>query len=153
MPRSNIVTTSKETAVFARDLIARLGEDQLMVGNAVTGETTPLPPHVAELMRQVLESLAAGKPVTVTEVLDDEVTPNEAAEFLNVSRPHVAKLMDDGILPYRQVGSHRRIPYIDLAAYKEQQRARSRKAVATMTTLSEDMGLYDLQSIAGDSTR
>ncbi len=39
-------------------------------------------------------------------------------------------------------GSHRRIPYADLAAYKEQQRARSRAATLEMTRLSEEMGLY-----------
>ena len=75
---------------------------------------------------------------------DDVAAYQEAAEFLNVSRPYVAKLLDDGVLPYRQVGSHRRIPYADLAAYREQERARARKAMQRLTSESEDLGLYDL---------
>jgi excisionase family DNA binding protein len=143
MPRANHRPITRETALFAQELIARLGEGPVSLGNSATGEMTPLPPHVAELMKQVLSSLAAGRGVSVNEALE-EVTPNEAAEFLNVSRPYVAKLLDDGVLPYRQVGSHRRIPYADLAAYREQERARSRKAMQRLTRGSEDLGLYDL---------
>ena len=143
MPRTNQRLITRETALFAQELIARIGEGPLSLGNPATGEMTPLPPHVAELMKQVLSSLAAGRGVSVNEALE-EVTPNEAAEFLNVSRPFVAKLLDEGVLPYRQVGSHRRIPYADLAAYREQERARARKAMHRLTRESEDLGLYDL---------
>jgi excisionase family DNA binding protein len=141
MPRQASPSTTAETAIFAQELIAKLGSEPVVLGNAATGETARLPSDIAELMRQVLENLAAGRSVTVTYGLE-ELTPNEAAEFLNVSRPYVAKLLDGGVLPYRQVGSHRRIPYADLAAYKEQQRARSRAAMREMTRLSEEMGLY-----------
>ena len=149
MPRSANTSPTTETAVFAQELIAKLGEGPVVLGNATTGETTPLPSHIAGLMRQVLATLAAGRSVTVTYGLE-ELTPNEAADFLNVSRPYVAKLLDEGVLPYRQVGRHRRIPYADLAVYKEQQRARSRVAMREMTSLSEEMGLYDAEDLATD---
>jgi excisionase family DNA binding protein len=152
MPRATNTTISRETAVFAQELIARLGDEPVVLGNATTGEITPLPPHIAELLRQVLTSLAAGKNVAVTEA-SEELTPNEAADFLNVSRPYVAKLLDEGILPYRQVGSHRRIPYADLAAYREQERARARKAMKEMVRLSEELGLYDLEPANNGHTR
>ena len=148
MPRANHRSITRETALFAQELIARLGEGPVSLGNPATGEMIPLPAHVAELMKQVLSSLAAGRNVTVNEALD-ELTPNEAAEFLNVSRPYVAKLLDDGVLPYRQVGSHRRIPYADLATYREQERARARKAMQRLTRESEDLGLYDLSEDRG----
>jgi excisionase family DNA binding protein len=143
MPRANHRPITRETALFAQELIARLGAGPVSLGNPATGEMTPLPPHVAELMKQVLSSLAAGRSVSVNEALD-EVTPNEAAEFLNVSQPFIAKLMDEGVLTYRQVGSHRRIPYADLAAYRERERARARKAMQRLTRESEDLGLHAL---------
>lgn len=143
MPRASHRPITRETALFAQELIARLGKGPLSLGNPATGEMTPLPPHVAELMRQVLSSLAAGRNVAVNEA-SEELTPNEAAEFLNVSRPFVAKLLDEGVLPYRQVGSHRRIPYADLSAYREQERAHARKAMRSLTRESEALGLYDM---------
>ncbi|NJM35569.1 MAG: helix-turn-helix domain-containing protein [Rhodomicrobium sp.] len=152
MPRTTNTPVSRETAVFAQELIARLGDGPVALGNAATGETTPLPPHIAELLRQVLTRLAAGKNVTVTEALE-EVTPNEAAEYLNVSRPYIAKLMDEGVLPYRQVGNHRRIPFADLAAYREQERARARKSMREVTRLSEELGLYNLEPADNERPR
>lgn len=152
MPRATNTPVSRETAVFAQELIARLGDAPVALGNAATGETTPLPPQIAALLRQVLTSLAAGRNVTVTEALE-EVTPNEAAEYLNVSRPYVAKLMDDGVLPYRQVGNHRRIPFADLAVYREQERARARKSMRDVTRVSEELGLYDLDAPDNERSR
>jgi excisionase family DNA binding protein len=144
MSRIANTTVTRETAVFAQELMARLGDGPVSLGNAASGETTPLPPQIAVLLRQVLTSLAAGKSVTVAEALE-EVTPNEAGEYLNVSRPYVTKLMDEGVLPYRQVGSHRRIPFADLAAYRERERARARKSMKDLTRQSEELGLYDLE--------
>lgn len=143
MTRSNTpapVTT--ETAAFARQLLGRLGSDPLTLGNATTGENTPLPPHLADLIHEVLRNLAKGTAVAVTDQ-PEEMTPNEAAEFLNISRPSIVKLMDAGTLPYREVGSHRRIPFADLSAYRDQQAARSRIAMDELVALSQEMGLYD----------
>jgi excisionase family DNA binding protein len=94
----------------------------------------------------------ADKNVTVAEPLE-EITPNEAAEYLNVSQPHVAKLLDEGVLPYRQVGNHRRIPFADLAAYRDQERARARKSMRDVARLSEDLGLYDLEPADNERSR
>lgn len=71
------------------------------------------------------------------------MTPVQAAEFLNVSRGFVAKLMDEGKLPFHQVGSHRRIPGAAVAAYKAAQEVRSRAAMAELVRLSQEMGGYD----------
>jgi excisionase family DNA binding protein len=111
---------TRETAAFAQSLLTSLGANALIIGNASTGETAPLAPHVADLVRQMLASLAAGHDVAIAENLT-EVTPNEAADVLNVSRTYVLKLLDEGKLPYRNVGAHRRIPYADLIAYRDEQ--------------------------------
>lgn len=86
--------------------------------------------------------------------LQGEVTL-EAAEFLYVSRSFVAKLLENGVLPYRQSGSHRDIPYVELATYRDQERARARKAMQRLTRQSEDPELYesDKQGFPGSSSR
>lgn len=142
MPQPTFTTPTTETAALVRLIVAKLGRGGITVGNPATGEAAPLPPQAAELVRQVLESLAAGRPVTVSENLS-ELTPNEAAAFLNVSRMHVMKLIHDGVLPVRMVGSHHRIPYADLEAFKRQERARQHAAMDRIYTLEHEVGPVD----------
>lgn len=108
----------------------------------LAGSDTPLPEAAATILREVLAALAAGQSVTVI-AQNDEMTPSEAAAFLNVSRGHVLKLMDEGQLPFRSVGTHRRIPGMALAAYRARQDAVSRKAMDDLMAVSAEMGLYD----------
>ena len=143
MSRTNNETkVTSETALLAAQVLARLGDNPMAIGAAGAANALTLPPHMAEVIRQVLVNLAAGRDVAVSE-RREEVTPNEAAEFLNVSRPYIVKLLDEGVLPFREVGTHKRIPYADLAAYKHEQRARSRAAMTELVRLSQEMGLYD----------
>ena len=132
---------TSETALFASQLLSRLADGQMAIGAAGSPETVPLPPHIATLFEDILRKLATGHAVAVTEQRE-ELTPNEAADILNVSRPFVIKLLDEGALPFRMVGSHR-IPYADVVAYKRDQRARSRTAMTELVRLSEEMCLYD----------
>jgi excisionase family DNA binding protein len=64
------------------------------------------------------------------------MTPNEAADFLNVSRGTVTKPMDDGTLPFRSVGTHRRVPTAAVIAYDLKQRAQADAALNELTRLS-----------------
>ncbi len=95
------------------------------------------------MLREILASYAAGNPVSLIS-REGEMTPNEAADFLNVSRGTVAKLMDDGTLPFRLVGSHRRIPNAAVIAYDLKQRAHSDAALNGLTRLSQETGLYEM---------
>ncbi len=73
--------------------------------------------------------------------LPKEMTTNQAAEFLDVSRPFVIKLTQRGELPFRRVGQHRRIPSEAVAAYREKMFQEARKAADEMAQLSQDAGL------------
>ena len=142
MPESPSSTPTTETAALVRLIMTKLGRDGITIGNAATGEVAPLPPQAAALVRQVLESIAAGRPVTVSENLS-ELTPNEAAAFLNVSRMHVMKLIHEGVLPVRMVGSHHRIPRADLEVFKRQERAKQRAAMDLIYDLEREAGPVD----------
>ena len=101
-----------------------------------TRATSPRPRSPSALSRGSAD--AAGRLENLT-----ELTPNEAATFLNVSRMYVMKLVQDGTLPHRLVGNHHRIPYADLAAYKRQERAKQRTAMDDLYALERNTGIVD----------
>jgi excisionase family DNA binding protein len=143
MPQSSTPPGSPDTAALVRAIMIKLGEETpITLGNVATGESVPLPPQVAALIRKVLVSLASGHEVTITET-PNEMTPNEAADYLNVSRMYVMKLIQDGTLPCRMVGNHHRIPTPSLAAYKDQQQARSRAAMHDIYAIDREVGFVD----------
>lgn len=75
--------------------------------------------------------------------LPPEMTTTQAAEFLDVSRPFVIKLIKRGELPCRMVGKHRRIPTDALREYREKMYQRARSAAAEITRLSQEMALEE----------
>lgn len=115
----------------ARELFTRLQAP----GRAPRGELVlagdvhvPLSPRVLEVLAATLQSLAEGHAVAIVS-LEEEVSPQEAAALLNVSRPYVSRLFDEGAIPSRRVGSHRRARLQDVLGYREQEQAARRQAL------------------------
>ncbi|MGP6174003.1 helix-turn-helix domain-containing protein [Corynebacterium sp. A21] len=105
-------------------------------------EKIRLPREVATILREILVNSAAGQAVGVIP-LHAELTTQQAADLLNVSRPHVVKLMNDGVLPGHKVGTHRRIYAAEVQAYKHQRDIEGRIAADELTALTEEIGLYE----------
>ncbi len=76
-----------------------------------------LPPMAVSLLLDALEAMAAGRSVSLVSE-EAELTTVEAARVLNVSRPYLIGLLEDGRIPYRKVGTHRRVRLADVLAYK-----------------------------------
>lgn len=76
-----------------------------------------LPTSALRLLVDILAELADGNAVQVVPV-HAELTTQEAADLLNVSRPHIIKLLADGVLPFHKTGKHRRIRFADLMLFK-----------------------------------
>ncbi len=106
------------------------------------GRTVRIPKAAVDGLIEVLEAVAEGESATVVRT-PREVSTQQAAEVLNVSRPTVVKLIDDGVLPSRKVGAHRRIALTDLLAYRDDMVARRRAVLDRMSRDAEDLGLYD----------
>ena len=106
------------------------------------GSSIRLPKAAVDRLIELLTAAAAGEEATVVRS-PREVTTQQAANVLNVSRPTVIKLIDDGVLPSRKVGSHRRVPLADLLAYRQGVVAKRRAVLDAMTTDAEELGLYD----------
>lgn len=109
---------------------------------ASDGDTVEMPAELVGALRTIVEHLRAGHGVSVAS-LQAELTTVEAAELLNVSRPHLIKLLEGGALPFRMVGTHRRLRLVDVLAYRDRQDAAARDALDELTRQAEDLGLYD----------
>lgn len=71
----------------------------------------------------------------------DELTTTEAAELLNVSRPHLVKLLKQGDIPHHKVGSHHRVYRKDVLSYKTKQRERAEDALQALTDQAQELGM------------
>ncbi len=108
------------------------------------GCTTELPASVLRILVEIARALARGQSIAVLHY-DEELTTQEAADLLQVSRPFLVRLLD----PYHKVGTHRRIYLRDLLAYKDERDRRRREVLTELRRVSEELGLYDEPEGAG----
>jgi excisionase family DNA binding protein len=106
------------------------------------GEEIELPQSLFIMLRQIVHYLLNGRAVTIVP-LNKELTTQEAADILNVSRPYLIKLLEQEMIPYTKIGTHRRIRFTDLLEYKKRHDEELQRGLEEITRLSEEMGLYD----------
>jgi excisionase family DNA binding protein len=99
-----------------------------------------LPPKVLRLIADLLGSLAEGKAVSVVPK-DLDVTTQEAAMFLNVSRPYLIRLLEEGKIRFHKVGSHRRIRFDDIVHYKQERTRKSNDALQALADQAQEIGM------------
>jgi excisionase family DNA binding protein len=102
------------------------------------GERIELPDSAFQALKLVIETLARGQSITLVPH-DKELTSQEAADMLSVSRPHLIKLLDRSELPFHRVGTHRRIRIEDVLDYRERRRAERKAGLDELARLSEDL--------------
>lgn len=101
--------------------------------------TVEMPTSALRLLVDILGELAQGNSVRVVPV-HAELTTQEAADIINVSRPHLVKLLEEGALPFHKAGRHRRVLFSDLMDYKQRRDYASHKALDELAALSEELG-------------
>ena len=106
------------------------------------GDEIELPPSVFQVLRQIVYHLALGKAVNIVPI-SKELSIQEAANLLNVSRSYLVSLLESGKLPFVQMGTHQRILFSDLIEYKKRRDEEKRQGLAEILHISEDEGLYD----------
>jgi excisionase family DNA binding protein len=123
-------------------LTAHPGTDPVTLRGELAGDDALVVPRDAAVMlAQILALLASGQGV---QIIPDatELTTQQAADFLNVSRPYLIGLLEAGEIPFRMVGTHRRVRFEDLREYRRRDDLTRRKAADGLSELSQELGLY-----------
>lgn len=106
-----------------------------------SGEEMVIPESVFYVLERVAEVMSQGDSITVVPV-GRQLTTQQAANLLNVSRQYVVRLLDEGRIPFTKTGKHRRVRIEDVLAFKKSRDRERKVALDELTQLSEDVGGY-----------
>lgn len=139
LPDAQAAELARESsAALARLLMNTPGQDRARV--QMDGLDIVLPRHAIELLRNILTEMAQGNAVSIMP-MHAELTTQEAANILNVSRPHLVKLLEDGQIEFVKVGTHRRIRFQDLMAYKSRRDQESSAAMQELVDQAQELDM------------
>lgn len=96
--------------------------------------------EVFRLIIEVLKTVSKGQPVTILP-LQAELSTQEAADLLNVSRPYLVKLLDEGTIPSRKVGVYRRVLATDVLQYKQQNEVARHQALDELIKQAQELDM------------
>ena len=105
------------------------------------------------LLERVAEVMARGDSITLVP-LGKEVTTQQAADLLNVSRQYLVRLLENDRLPFRKVGKHRRLRIEDVLEFKERRDKDRRAGLRELSRMTQEFGGYDAErSLANNQSR
>lgn len=144
------VTPSAEDSRLARESVrqlskvrssARAGGVRLRFASAKdTEQIVTIPRSAFRLLTSILAEMAAGNAVSLVPT-QAELTTQQAADLLHVSRPFLVDQMEQGRIPFRKVGSHRRVRLADVLRYKREIDANRLQALEELSALDQELGL------------
>jgi excisionase family DNA binding protein len=139
LPDSETTDLARDSATELSKLLANMPEaDRARV--QLDGIELILPRDALALLRDILTEMAQGNAVTLVP-RHAELTTQEAANLLNVSRPHLVKLLEEGQIPFTRTGTHRRIRYEDLMAYKAERDRQSKEAMEELARQAQELDM------------
>lgn len=102
------------------------------------GEHLELPASAFLALTAVVRGMAAGQTMTLMPS-GRQLTTQQAAEMLHMSRPHLIKLLDRGEIPFERVGTHRRLRADDVLAYRVERSRDRERQLDELSQLSQDV--------------
>jgi excisionase family DNA binding protein len=143
------VAPSEADALLARESSRRLATHKLgkrssvriqLLADSEEAETVAVPASALRLFLHLLVEMSQGNAVTLIPT-HAEMTTQQAADLLNVSRPYLVKLLDEGKIPCRTVGKYRRVRFDDLMAYKRKDDEARAKILDQLTADAQELGM------------
>lgn len=137
LPNPEAVALARASAEeLGRLLATRPAADRARV--KLDGHDLILPREALALLRDLLANMAQGNAVTIVP-MHAELTTQQAADLLNVSRPYFVGLLEAGMIPFRKVGTHRRVLYEDLIAYRKARDKESHELLDELTRQAQEL--------------
>ncbi len=129
-------TTSRALSKYAHNARLHLK----IAGNNIEPDDLILPGYAINLLLDILTEMSKGNAITVMPI-HAELSTQETAELLNVSRPHLVDLLEQGKIPFRRVGTHRRVLAKDVFDYKQRIDADRLKALDELAAQAQALGM------------
>ena len=120
--------------------VAKAGQDIKIHVQGASNVIVPLPARAVELIFKILETMGEGVPISVIPH-QAELTTQQAADYLNVSRPFLVQQIEANKLPYRKVGSHRRVKFSDLVEFENKSKVKQSDAMKRINEQAKKLGL------------
>lgn len=134
-------TETRIAGVSSRLLAACIGQGDAARLRVIDGnQEIEVPVSALKMLVDILDEMAQGNAVSIVPI-HAELTTQEAADFLNVSRPYLVGLLEGGLLPFHKVGTHRRVKFRDLMAYREKSQSIRKHALDELTREAQELGM------------
>lgn len=140
MPSTEDVRLAKESSRFLMQYTHDHKSSSFQVRFGKSKTPIELPESAVRLLEDILTAMAQGKAITVIPV-NAELTTQQAADLIGVSRPFLIKQLEENAIPFRLVGTHRRVRYDDLMKYKNDIDARREQTLRELASQAEELDM------------
>jgi excisionase family DNA binding protein len=139
-PSEDDVKLARETRKILVPRLSSTSPLNLRVVDSLNEPSIKIPAQAAHLLVRILDEMGRGNAVKLIPV-HAELTTQEAADLLNVSRPTLIRLLDDGKIEFHKVGTHRRVPIKSVLGYKRQIDAERKAALEELAAYDQELGI------------
>lgn len=142
MPTPHEIEAALRSSKELASLLPKEGEEevQFIVRKGKQEFVLAIPAGAVRLLLGILTQMSEGNAVTLIPI-NAELTTQEAADLIHVSRPFLVRLLESGDIPHHKVGTHRRIKLTDLMIYKKKMEEESRKAREELTREAQELDM------------